>query len=227
MVAPGRVGGGAVLLLHGVRADRRAMLPRSLALQQLGYAVLLMDLPAHGESAGERITYGRDEGASVRHALLWLRTQLPDEKVGVIGASLGGAALVLSNAVPAPDAVVLEAMFPTIEAAVSNRIHTRVGVLSQLLTPLLVWQLPLRLGVDLAQLRPIDQMASLRAPVLVAGGADDMLTTKAETQQLFDAANAPKQLWVVPGAAHVDLYAYAPAEYAAHVFGFLQHHLQK
>ena len=41
-------GSGAVLLLHGVRADRRAMLSRALFLNRLGYTVLLVDLPAHG-----------------------------------------------------------------------------------------------------------------------------------------------------------------------------------
>src|SRR5215471_10110902 len=44
---------GAVLLLHGVRADRREMLSRAFMLHDLGYSVLLIDLPAHGESQGD------------------------------------------------------------------------------------------------------------------------------------------------------------------------------
>ena len=40
----GQPGQGAVLLLHGVRADRREMLGRARFLNQLGYAVLLPDL---------------------------------------------------------------------------------------------------------------------------------------------------------------------------------------
>ena len=46
----------SVLLLHGIRADRRAMLGRARQLSQRGYAVLLVDLPAHGESPGDAIS---------------------------------------------------------------------------------------------------------------------------------------------------------------------------
>ena len=56
--SPGRPGAGAVLLLHGVRGDRRAMLGRARFLHQAGYAVMLLDLPSHGASSGERITFG-------------------------------------------------------------------------------------------------------------------------------------------------------------------------
>src|SRR2546430_1265084 len=47
---------GAVLLLHGVRADRTQMVERARFLKVAGYSVLLVDLPAHGESSGDRIT---------------------------------------------------------------------------------------------------------------------------------------------------------------------------
>ena len=40
-------------------------------------------------------------------------------------------------------------------------------------------------------------------------------------------AAEPKQLWVVPGAGHVDLYRFAPQAYEAQVFGFLSRYLQK
>ena len=110
--SPGAAGHGAVLLLHGVQSDRRSMLGRALLLHRLGYAVLLVDLPAHGESTGDRITFGLKEGDGVRAALEFLRRQVPGERLGVIGVSLGAASFVLSRGAPAPDAVVLESMFP-------------------------------------------------------------------------------------------------------------------
>ncbi|WP_445145243.1 hypothetical protein [Dyella sp. Tek66A03] len=50
--APGSPGRGAVLLLHGVHANRLAMLPRARWLHSLGYSVLLIDFQAAGESDG-------------------------------------------------------------------------------------------------------------------------------------------------------------------------------
>jgi len=194
-------------------------------LHRQGYSVCLIDLPAHGESSGERISFGMAEGAGVRAAMAYVRQQLPGEKVAVIGTSLGGAALLLSHVAPGPDAVVLESVFPDIRQAIDNRVRAHIGWLADVVTPLLAWQLPLRLHLELAQLRPIDHVKALGAPVLIAAGLQDRHTTPAETRELFDAAREPKALWMVEGAAHVDLYDYAPKPYELRVLGFLDRYL--
>lgn len=231
--APGSPGQGAVLLLHGVRADRRAMLPRALALHARGHAVLLIDLPAHGQSDGEMLSFGPREGLGVARALAWLQAQQPAEKVGVIAASLGGAALLVADLLQPPDALVLEAVFPSMEAAVDNRVRAVLGPLAPLAriaTPLLLWQMPLRLGLDPYQLRPMDRLAAWNRPVMVLGGTEDRYTPPAETRQMAEAASQAQQsaqpLWLVPGAAHVDLHQFAPQAYEAQVLGFLSAHLQ-
>lgn len=221
----GRPGGGAVLLLHGVRGDRREMIGRAEFLQR-GYAVLLIDLPGHGESNAEHITYGAGESAGVTAALAYLHATLPQERIGVIGVSLGAASLVLARPDPAPQAVVLESMFPTLADAVADRLELHVGRWARPLAPLLLWQLPLRLGVAAERLRPIDALSALRAPLLVVSGSADRHTHLEETEQLYAAAQVPKQLWIVDGAAHVDLHAYAPSAYEAKIGAFLAQNLR-
>lgn len=217
---------GAVLLLHGVRGDRRQMTQRALFLQQAGYATLQIDLPAHGESSGERITFGAREAAGVEAAVRFLRQTLPGVRIAVIGVSLGAASTVLAGLDPAPQAVILESMYPTIDEAVQDRLAMRLGPAGAWLAPLLLWQLPLRVGLSAEALRPIEHLPRLGAPVLIASGADDLHTLWPETQRLFDAAAAPKVLWKVEGAAHVDLYDHAPEPYRQRVLEFLAQHLR-
>ncbi len=219
-------GPGAILLLHGVRADRTHMLGRARFLQAEGYSVLLIDLPAHGESTGERITFGANEAVGVAAALRYLRAALPGERIGVVGVSLGAASLVLSRPSPAPSAVVLESMYPTITAAVENRLAMRLGPVGSLVAPLLLWQLPLRSDFSAEQLRPLMALPELQAPLLVASGTDDQHTTWPETERIFAAAQQPKELWAVDGAAHVDLYSYDPAAYRARILRFFSQHLR-
>lgn len=219
-------GRGVVLLLHGVRADRTQMLGRARFLRAAGYGVLLIDLPAHGESGGERISFGAREAAGVLAALRFLRGELPGEPIGVIGVSLGAAALVLSRPSPAPDAVVLESMFPTVAEAVSNRLALRLGEGGRLLAPLLLWQLPLWLDVPAGTLRPEQALPALASPLLVASGTQDRHTTWPETRRLFDAARQAKTLWAVQGAAHVDLHAYDPDAYRTRILAFFARHLR-
>jgi len=225
-ISSGHPGAGAVLLLHGVRADRRQMAARARFLQSLGHGVLLIDLPAHGESSGDRIRFGAKEALAVQTALAFLASAQPGEKLGAIGVSLGAASLVLGQPGHPLDAVVLESMYPTIEDAVADRLALHGGAAAAHLAPLLLMQLSLRLGVTREQLRPVDAIGRLSCPVLLASGADDRHTTLAETERLFAAAAEPKQLWVVPGAAHVDLHAFAPPAYEARVGAFLGQHLR-
>ncbi|MDN3921603.1 alpha/beta hydrolase [Roseateles violae] len=226
--APGRPGSGAVLLLHGVRGDRRAMLGRARFLHEQGFAVLLIDLPAHGESRGERISFGQREGLGVRAALDWLGRCLPGEKIAVIGVSLGAASYVLlePRPEPAPAAVVLESMYPTIDEAVADRLALHLGEPARALAPLLLLQLPWRLDMSAGRLRPIDRIARLGSPLLLVAGDRDRHTLLAETRALYAAAAEPKSLWIVEGAAHIDLHAFDAAAYEARVGAFLRERLR-
>ena len=219
-------GRGAVLLLHGIRSDRRSMIERARFLHAQGYGVLLADLPGQGESLAPVVTFGLREADGVRVALEWLRREAPGQRIGVIGTSLGAASLVLCRDCPPVDAVVLESMYPTIEEAVEDRLRMRLGAIGKPLASLLLWQLPLRLDIRTAQLHPIARLPEVKAPLLIASGSADRHTTLAETQRLFAAARAPKSLWIVEGAEHVDLHAYAPLEYERRIGAFLAEHLR-
>jgi fermentation-respiration switch protein FrsA (DUF1100 family) len=228
----GRPGGGAVVLMHGVHDNRLSMVRRARLLSAAGFAVLLFDFQAHGESSGSRITFGHLEALDAHAAVAFVRQRLPAERVGAIGASLGGAAALLGP-VPLPvDALVLEAVYPDIGAAIANRIRAVLGpILGPPVAPPAAWAfqvlLPPILGVAPSELRPIDHIADVTAPVLVAAGTIDNRTTIAETTAMFERAPSPKLLWAVAGAGHVDLEAFAPDEYRAHVLAFLIERLQQ
>jgi len=201
------------------------MIARASFLHDAGYSVLLIDLPAHGESDGARITFGYREARGVEAAVAYLRKHFPAEPTAVVGASLGAAAFVLASISPPLDAAVLESLYPTLEQAVAHRLQIHLGAPGGYLTPLLLWQLPLRLGVTADELRPIAHLPSLRTPAMIIGGTEDRHTTAAETRALYAKAAAPKVLWLVEGAAHVDLHAHDPVGYEARVSSFLRAHL--
>jgi fermentation-respiration switch protein FrsA (DUF1100 family) len=217
------------LLLHPLRGNRDAMVTRARFLYRAGYTVLLVDLPAHGESGGDRITFGARESDGARAALSYLRRAASGERVGVLGASLGGASLLLGTGEPVAngaEAVVLEAVYPTIGEAVADRLRIRLGALGPALASLLTVQLRPQIGVGAGELRPIDRVRQLRVPLLVVAGEADRHTTLAESERLFAAAPGPKALWVVPGAPHGDLYASAPAEYERRILAFFGAYLR-
>jgi uncharacterized protein len=221
------VGGDSpvVLLVHGLGADKSSMVSRAGLLARHGFSTLLIDLQAEGETRGTAITLGHLESADVIAAREWIKQNASGRKIGVIGTSLGGASVLLAPQPSGFDAVVLESVYPRIGRAVENRIRMRLGPLAPLLTPLLLVQLRPRLHISESDLEPIRGIGRLGAPVLVAAGSKDQHTTLEESQELLAAAPQPKSLWVVEGAVHEDLLAFAPAAYESQVVEFLRRYL--
>ena len=222
----GQPGKGAVILMHGVRGNRRAMLARAEWLVHNGCAVLLFDFQAHGESSGRNITFGFLESRDATAAVKFVREKFPGEKIGVIGVSLGAAAALLADPPLPVNALVLESSYPTIYQATEDRMALRLGWAGKLMTPLLTWQLKPRLGIGVDDLKPIARAGQVAAPKLFIAGTADRDTTLAESQALFAAAAEPKQLWLVAGAAHVDMHAFAKTEYERRVLDFLTANLR-
>lgn len=223
----GAHGGGVILLVHSIRSNRVEMLGRAKFLNAHGYSVLLIDLQAHGETPGERITFGALESENVEAAVVFLRENFPSERIAAIGVSLGAAAIVLASHPLRLDAVVLESLHPTIEEAVENRLRLHLGELGPALSPLLLWQLTFRLNISPEALNPITRIGDLDTPLLLISGTDDRHTTVAETRRLFEAARQPREIWIVPGGGHFNMHAYAGREYEDRILDFLDSYIRE
>lgn len=230
---PGAPGRGAVLLLHGIRGDRRAMLARASWLAREGRAALLFDFSAHGESDGERVGFGAREALDARAMLAELRRRAPGERIAVIGQSLGGAAALLLPAGAEPldvDALVVEQVYATIEEATENRMRSHGGAfggIAALCTPLVLAEGAWFAGVDARELQPIECIGRVRAALLVVAACDDAFTPLAESRRMFARAPAGAELWEVPALGHVDLHACAREAYEERVGEFLARHLDR
>lgn len=225
----GKVGAGAVLLLHGVGSNRTSMESRAEFLHSDGFTVLAPDFQAHGESPGDHVTFGALESKDAAAAMQYLREVAPAERVGVIGVSMGGAASVLGNGPLAADAFVLESVYPTIRQALSNRLGTWFGPfggLARLLTPAAIKMLGSDAGVTEAELQPIARIGEVHAPLFILSGTADKYTPIVEAESLFAHVKSPKTFWAVDGAKHEDLHDYRPSEYERRVGAFLELNLR-
>jgi uncharacterized protein len=150
---------------------------------------------------------------------------MPAERIGVIGLSMGAAAAVLGEL--DADAMVLEAVYANFSKAVENRLTMWLGAPGRYLEPMLSWQVRPRLGFDHTALQPAERISSLHVPVLLIAGDADEHATLEETQLVFARAHKPKQLWVIPGAGHVDFHYYFRGEYEGRVLEFLRRRLKR
>lgn len=219
----------AVLLLHGIDASRAAFDAHALWLNGLGYAVLAPDFRGHGGSAARARTFGWREAEDAAAAFAFLRTRAPGRKIAVIGISMGGAAALLGRNGPLPaDALILQAVYPDLRTAITNRIAIRGGrIAAGVLEPLLSYQSWPRYGVAPNRIAPIAGMRRYAGPVLIIGGTGDGETPEADTRALHAAAAGDKSLWLVEGLSHVETCSLWTAEYREHVGRFLKRTIGK
>ncbi|WAB95877.1 alpha/beta hydrolase [Pseudomonas putida] len=187
----------AILYLHGVRWNLTGQLFRIEQLHAMGYSVLAVDYRGFGQSRG-----GLPSEATVYEdaRIAWERfAQLqPDAgKRLIFGHSLGGAVAVElaadltrqaqkeGGAVPARG-LILESTFTSlgdVAAAVADTTLPVRWLLSQ-------------------KFDSLDKIKDVGLPLLLVHGLDDRFVPPRFSQQLFEAAQQPKTLLLVPGASH-------------------------
>ena len=212
----------AVVLLHGNGGSRRQMIARARLFHDAGFAVLLYDARGHGLSDGDKISAGWFETADLLGTFDFLREK-NFSKFGCLGASQGGATILLAAERLPPEVrwIIIESTYPTIRDALDRRFRKDIHLPGWLAGVLFMPFAEVRLGIDIDAIAPISHIQNLHCPIFILGGSNDQHTLRQSTQAIFDAANEPKELWLVPGAAHVDLYGFGQQEYARRILAFV------
>jgi hypothetical protein len=191
-----------VVHLHGNAQNIGSHVASVLWLPERGVEVFAFDWRGYGRSEGVPTLDGLllDARAMLDHALdAPSRDGAPPPPVFVLGQSLGGA-IGLVAAGRSPRRHALHGVIA--DSAFSGFRHIARDVLSRsALTRWARW--PAGFAID-DSARPVDEIARIApTPLLLIHGTGDTVVPARESQTLFDAAQEPKTLWLVPGAPHI------------------------
>ncbi|HLZ29758.1 MAG TPA: alpha/beta hydrolase [Chloroflexota bacterium] len=223
------VGGGgqapAVVLCHGIGTGRRECLPIALRFAAAGYNVLCFDFRAHGRSDGQFSSVGLHETNDVIGGVQYLkqRPEVDPKRIGVVGFSMGAVATIQAAAQCADiAAVVADSAYASFLEAVrySFRVVARLPHFP-IASVAMHWAKWL-VHVDPSALRPVDVIGRISPrPILVTHGTLDEIVPLNHAYTLFKAAEEPKELWIVPGARHVEARDLDPDDYFERIERFL------
>ena len=221
---------GIIVCCHGVDSTRLAMLKPALLLHDAGYAVLLFDFRARGESGGRLCTLGYRETDDLLAAIATMqaRPEMKSTPVGVLGESMGGAVALMGTARnPAIRCVVAESPFACLDHAVANHFRSILGGGGPFLGVPTRWFGERFIGHNCDDIAPLREIAKIapRPLLLIEDGVDSLCPT-AETQALLREAGTPKQIWTVPEADHIEAKDVQPDEYARHLITFFDANLR-
>ena len=190
----------AILYLHGVRWNLTGQAFRIEQLRAMGYSVLAIDYRGFGQSHGE-LPSEASVYEDARAAWERFTAMQPDAgKRLIYGHSLGGAVAIDLAADLAAQAkkddvalpvrgLVIESTFTSLGDAVAEVADNNLPI---------NW-LPVRWLLS-QKFDSIDKIVDM--PLLVVHGLADPFMPSRFSQQLFNAANEPKRLLLIPGGTH-------------------------
>lgn len=196
----------AIVLVHGIHANRAYLLPQANILSKAGYHLMLIDLRGHGNSEGEIMTYGYNEALDVQAAVDYL-LELPEvEQVAVLGHSLGAAAVARAAANDERvKAIVIQSSYSSLGQAVEDSFENFSIFPRWPFAPLIITLAEFRTGLQIGQINSSRDLSAMQSrPVFIIHSADDNLFPLHHAQQMYEAANEPKMIWIVDGLPHIN-----------------------
>lgn len=201
---------GTIVLLHGVRMDKRSLVHLGLSLVDAGYRVVLVDLRGHGESSGRYLTYGSVEARDVLSVLDSLAQRVSLGPLGVFGFSYGGAVALRVAALDARvRAVVAVSTFSSLRGVVGD--YERKYLPGPLRFLPDAWfqgavdEAGRIGGFDPDGASPILAVQHSQEKVLLIHGASDSQVPVRHSMQLARAAGERAALVTVPGGLHHEM----------------------
>ncbi len=202
---PARTGDPTILFFHGnaqtvyewsfIRED----------FESIQAGLLLIDYPGYGKSTGS------PSEASLYSAGLaaweWLESKgVLSKDIILFGKSLGGGVAVETALKKSPGGLILESTFRSIPSV------------AKILLPMI----PADALFKKERYDSIAKIGEISCPVLVIHGSRDGLIPVEEGEALYQAANPPKEIYIVPSADHNNVSLVGGKEYGRRINAWIE-----
>jgi len=175
-----------------------------------GYAMLLPDARAHGESEGKYIGFGCLDR---QDALGWIRWAIKecgeDIRIMLHGTSMGGATVLMASGLELPDnvkGIVSDCGFTSPREVFTHVLNNmyHLPAFPAIQGADLINKKLAGYGMDECNARREVQKA--RVPILFIHGSADTFVPCSMCQEIYDSCRSPKRKLIVEGAAHAESY---------------------
>jgi hypothetical protein len=203
--------GKCAVIVHGYSDAKVGAIAWAPLLRSLGFAILAVDLRAHGESGGIYCTAGFWERHDLNQVIDQIKLIRPGQTQQVIlfGISMG-AAVVAAAAALRDDlaAIILEGPYADFTAAASMQ-ALRLGMPGPLFQRM-AYAVAQWIGqCDFAAVRPVDLIPKITCPLMVVEGTNDPFLSPDDMTGIRQAvesrseAQSPSVFWLQDGVHHV------------------------
>ncbi len=211
-----------VIVCAGFRGSKSDLIGIGAQLWRAGHEMLLIDFYGHGMAQGAPVTLGFREVRDFLGAVAFAAARAPDKAIGAIGYSMGAAVVIMGAARDTRvAAVVADSPFATHRDVVVANLRRVTRLPEQPVVMLVDQLLGWRAGYHFSEVEPLREVAAIAPrPLLLIHGTADATIPSRDSEQLYAAAGAPRELWLIDGAAHCGGYFVDRVAYCRRVAAF-------
>lgn len=218
------------VLVHGYEGNAiRMLMIGYLYNNKLGYNIFLPDLQDHGLSGGPAIQMGWKDRLDV---LQWMnianRLYGGNTQMVVHGISMGAATTMMLSGEPQQPFVkcfVEDCGYTSVWDEFSFQLKDMFGLPQFPLMYTTSWLCNAKYGWNFREASSLNQVRKCSLPMFFIHGDDDTYVPTWMVYPLYEAKSEPKELWIVPGAAHAMSYKDYPQEYTERVKKFVEKYI--
>lgn len=218
--------GKTAVIIHGYTDNAiRMFMIGYLYSRDLDYNILLPDLQHHGESEGRAIQMGWKDRFDV---LQWMNVANgifgDSTQMVVHGISMGAAtAMMVSGEKQQPfvKCFVEDCGYTSVWDEFSHELESSFHLPPFPLMYATSWLCEKKYGWNFKEASSLTQVAKCELPMFFIHGDKDTYVPTWMVYPLYEAKPGPKELWIVPGAAHADSYKDQKKEYTEKVRTFV------
>lgn len=203
-----------LIVMHGWGGNAAMMLPLARPLHEAGFATLFVDARCHGASDDDDFASLPRFAEDIEHAHAWLVENRPGDsrRVALLGHSVGaGAALLVASRQPWVVAVVSVSAF-THPDTIMRRWLAAKRIPQRPIGNYILEFVQKTIGFRFDDIAPINTIARIVCPVLLAHGTDDDVVPVAEARAIHARRGHERVELLLASGRHDD-------------FGDLEHHL--
>ncbi len=213
------------ILVHGIGGCKEHFLEFAATLANKGYASVLFDNRAQGQSGGQYCTFGFYEKQDISAIVDTISQLAPDLKIGIWGNSLGGA--IALQALEADERIafgVVESTFADLRQIVldyQKRYLKGIGI--RFLSDYALNRAASMAHFDPNAVCPVRSAENIEQPVLIVHGDADQAISALYGKLLYQhLKSTDKELIIIPGAGHFDLWSKSKAGDKKRLSAFLE-----
>ncbi len=175
-----------------------------------GYAILMPDARAHGESEGEYIGFGCLDRKDAKGWIDWMIRECgEDVEIMLFGTSMGGATVLMTSGLELPDnvkGIVSDCGFTSPKEVFTHVLNTmyHLPAFPAIQGADLINRKLAGYGMDECNAKYEVQKA--KVPILFIHGSADTFVPCSMCHEIYENCRSPKRKLIVEGAAHAESY---------------------